>query len=102
MTRTNSKAARRWRNTRSSQFLVTYELECRVSDRVAILYANSRPYSFGIYGYPNENGVSHVHEGGFTSLLAAKVAARKALDAMADYPAWLERRKKKFDDQDTV
>ncbi|TXH57008.1 MAG: hypothetical protein E6Q97_05325 [Desulfurellales bacterium] len=101
MTRTNSKAARRWRSKASSQFLVSYELECRVSDRVAILYATSRPYSFGIYGYPNENGVSHVHEGGFTSLLAAKIAARKALDAMADYPAWLEQRKK-ADDKDTV
>jgi hypothetical protein len=76
---------------------VSYELECLVSDRVAILYATGRPYSFGIYGYPNENGVSHVHEGGFNDLAEAKVAARKALDAMADYPAWLEQRKKDDD-----
>lgn len=80
MTR-NSKPARRWRNVAFSQHSINYELDCKVSDRVAIVYAKSYPYSWGVFGYPNENGVSHV-SGEAETVLAAKQAARKALDGM--------------------
>jgi len=77
----NSKPARRWRNVAFCQNSKNYELECKVSDRVAIVYAKSSPYHWGIFGWPNENGISHI-SGKSSDLLTAKREARKALDGM--------------------
>jgi len=89
--RGNSKPARRWRTAHSRRNLDALKLDCRTSDRVAVVYVSRRPYSWGIYGHPNENGHAHA-TGQEETVREAKAAARRALDEMADYPAWLEAR----------
>lgn len=80
MTTRNSKKARRWRLNYSTQFRTDYALDCTASDRIAIVSGTS-PYIWGIYGWPNPNGVPH-QTGREETFLGAKQVARAALDAM--------------------
>lgn len=77
----NSKKTRRWRGLMRSQFLNSDELECLVSDRVAIVYLGSPPVEWAVYGYPAPQG-RQITSGKAETEIEAKRAARKALDAM--------------------
>lgn len=78
------------------QHCTSDELECLVSDRSAIVYTSTPPFTWGIFGFPAPQGIAIVI-GEAPTRSEAKKAAREALDAMVDnVPSLSEIKKERF------